>query len=199
MTQRRQHDVDSIVTIAFDTFRNHGFDATSMSDLAEAAGVTKAAIYHHLPSKDSILHHGLDRALRTLEAVDTEPPARQDSAIESLGYVLRRVVEIELAFLPEVSVLVRLRGNSEVESNALERRRMFDRNIAKVIRRAQDQGAVRTDLDPKLTTLLILGMITWVTEWYRPDGGMAPATIADTIVGICLQGISTDSARQTKP
>ena len=190
MTPRRQHDVDSIVAIAFDTFRVHGFDATSMSDLAEASGVTKAAIYHHLPSKDAILHHGLDRALRTLEAVDTEELARQDSAVESLRYVLRRVVEIELAFLPEVSVLVRLRGNSDIESSALERRRLFDRNIAKVIRRAQDQGTVRTELDPKLTALLILGMITWVTEWYRPEGGLEPSVIAETIVGICLRGIS---------
>ena len=191
MTHRRQHDVESIVSIAFDTFRVHGFDATSMADLAEAAGVTKAAIYHHLPSKEAILHHGLDRALQSLEAVDTEPLARQESAVESLRYVLHRVVEIELAFLPEVSVLVRLRGNTDVESAALERRRLFDRNISKVIRRAQDQGDVRRDLDPKLTALLILGMITWVTEWYRPDGEHEPNRIADAIVGICLQGITT--------
>jgi hypothetical protein len=98
---------------------------------------------------------------------------------------------VELAFLPEASVLVRLRGNTDIEVEAVERRRLFDRNIATVLARGQAQGTVRSDLDPKLATLLILGMITWVTEWYRPDGEFDPALIADTIVRICLQGITT--------
>jgi AcrR family transcriptional regulator len=187
---RKSHDVDSIVTIAFDVFRRHGFDATSMADLADAAGVTKAALYHHLPSKEAILRHGLDRALHELEAIDREPLARQDSAIDSLRYVLHRVVEVELAFLPEASVLVRLRGNSDIEVEAVARRELFDRNIAAVLARGQAQGTVRADLDAKLATLLILGMITWVTEWYRPEGEFDLSVIADTIVGICLQGIT---------
>ena len=191
MSARKPHDVESIVAIAFAVFRRQGFDATSIADIADVAGVSKAAIYHHLPSKEAILSHGLDRALRALEAIDREPLARQESAIDSLRHVLRRVVEVELAFLPEASVLVRLRGNTGVEVDAVDRRRLFDRNIAAVLSRGQAQGTIRNNMEPHLATVLILGMITWVTEWFRPDGDIDRTTIADTIVSICLQGIAT--------
>ena len=187
---RRQHDIDSLTAIAFAEFQRSGFDATSIADIAEAAGLTKAAIYHHFASKDAILAHGLNRALNALTSIATEPDARQESALASLRYCLRRVVEEELRLLPEVSLLVRLRGNSTIELDAIERRRGFDKGIAAVLRRGQASGEIRPSIDPKVATLLMMGMIAWATEWYRPDGPYDPVAVADHVVDLCLHGVT---------
>ena len=66
--------------IAVDVFNRHGYDATSMGILAENLGISKSAIYHHVPSKGDLLKLALDHALGGLEAILDQPrghrPAR---------------------------------------------------------------------------------------------------------------------------
>jgi AcrR family transcriptional regulator len=172
-------------------FRERGYDATSMEQLATAAGISKAAFYHHVSGKEDLLHVGMQRALRALESLFDEPAAIDGRAIDQLAYLLRRVVELEDSLLAEVTVLLRARGNSPVERAALERRRAFDHRIGDLVALAQRQGDARVDLDAQLTGRLIVGMATWLVEWYRPDGPLDASSVAHHVVGIALQGIAS--------
>ncbi len=185
---RRHYDLDRLTDVALRVFAERGFDGASMDDVARAAGITKAAIYHHVSSKEALLERGLRRALEALFALLEEPAAREGRAIARLRHIVRRVVELSIEVLPELTVLVRVRGNSPTERDALERRRAFDASVATIVREAQAQGDFDPRLDAALFVRLAFGMCNSVVEWYRPGGRLAPRSLADAAVSLIFDG-----------
>jgi AcrR family transcriptional regulator len=188
---RPGHSLDSLLETAVAVFNERGYDATSMDELATRLGVTKSAIYHHVPSKVELLRLALDRALDALFAVTQEPRATTGRAIERLEHVVRGSVRVLTEELPFVTLLLRVRGNSPVELAALQRRREFDRIVTDLVRAAEDEGDVRPDVDPAVTSRLLFGTVNSLTEWYRPDGGLTSADVADALVAITFGGLRT--------
>ncbi|MGA8679186.1 MAG: TetR/AcrR family transcriptional regulator, partial [Acidimicrobiales bacterium] len=166
--RRAQYDVARLLAVAVEVFIERGYDGTSMEDLARATGISKSSIYHHVESKEQLLRLALERALDALFAITSEEGAKTARAIDRLQYVIGRVVEVLGAELPYVTVLLRVRGNTETERWALERRRQFDRFVRAIVIEAAADGGVREDLRPALVERLVLGMINSITEWYRP-------------------------------
>ena len=160
-----------------------------MDDVARAAGITKASIYHHVAGKEALLERGLRRALDALFAVLHEPEATSGAAIARLRHIVARVAEITLALQPELTVLFRIRGNSAVERDAIERRRTFDRIVTALVREAQDAGDARADLDAAILTRLVFGMSNSVVEWYRSGGRVADAEIARAVAACAFEGL----------
>ncbi len=195
MEARRPYDIDSVTDVAFRIFAERGFDAASMEDVARAAGITKASIYHHVPSKEALLARGLDRALSALFGVLDEPAVTTGAPRARLAAIVLRVAEITMSMRAEVSVLFRVRGNSATELDAMERRRAFDARVSELVREAQTAGELRNDIDPALIVRLIFGMSNSVVEWYRPDGRMPAATIAAAIEEIAFEGIDREAGQ----
>ena len=191
---RPGHSLDSLLDVAVAVFIERGYEATSMDELAARLGVTKSAIYHHVPSKVELLRLALDRALDTLFAVTEEPGATTGRAIDRLEHVVRGSVRVLAAELPFVTLLLRVRGNSEVERRALQRRREFDRVVTGLVRAAEEEGDVRPDVDPAVTSRLLFGTVNSLTEWYRPDRGLTPDELADALLAIAFQGLRSRPA-----
>jgi AcrR family transcriptional regulator len=191
---RRPYDIDSVTDVAFRIFAERGFDAASMEDVARAAGITKASIYHHVPSKEALLARGLDRALSALFAVLDEPAAQCGTSWEILAHIVRRAAEITMSMQAEVSVLFRVRGNSESERAAMEQRRAFDHRVADLVRQAQTDGYIRSDIEPALIVRLIFGMSNSLVEWYRPGGRMPASAIAEAVEKIVFEGVDGPGA-----
>lgn len=186
---RTAHDRESILLGAVDVFNRRGYDATSMGVLAENLGITKSAIYHHVPSKEHLLELALDRALGELEAVLADPLATTGPAANRLDFVVRAATEVLTQQLPYVTLLLRLRGNTELERTALERRRAFNRAVAELVAEAQSDGAIRDDVDSRTITRLLFGMINSLVDWYRPDGPVTAEAAADNIIAVAFDGI----------
>ena len=186
---RRPYDIDTLTDVALRVFAERGYDGASMDDVARAAGITKASIYHHVSGKEALLERGLTRALDALFAILDEPGSRDGRARERLRYIVTRVAETTLRLLPELSVLFRARGTSKSERGALERRREFDRVVTELVRTAQRDGDLRTDLEPRLVVRLLFGMSNSVVEWYRPGAALDAATVTRTVLGIVFEGI----------
>ena len=191
---RPGHSLDSLLDVAVAVFNERGYDATSMEELATRLGVTKSAIYHHVSSKVELLRLALDRALDALFAVTEEPGATSGPAIDRLEHVVRGSVRVLAAELPFVTLLLRVRGNSPVEQAALQRRRRFDRVVTDLVRAAEEEGDVRPDVDPAITSRLLFGTVNSLTEWYRPDGGLSADDLADALVATTFQGLRARSA-----
>jgi AcrR family transcriptional regulator len=187
---RRPYDIDTLTDVALRVFAERGYDGASMDDVARAAGITKASIYHHVSGKEALLDRGLTRALDALFAVLEEPQARDGRALARLRHITGRVAEITLRMLPELTVLVRVRGSSKSERAALERRRTFDRVVTDLIAQAQRDGDVRPELEPRLVARLVFGMSNSVVEWYR-SGALTSEAIAGAIVALAFEGIVT--------
>jgi AcrR family transcriptional regulator len=188
---RPGYSLDSLLDVAVAAFNERGYDATSMDELAARLGITKSAIYHHVSSKVDLLRLALDRALDALFAVTEEPGATTGRAIDRLEHVVRGSVHVLTAELAFVTLLLRVRGNSEVERTALQRRREFDRIVTDLVRAAEDEGDVRPDVDPAVTSRLLFGTVNSLTEWYRPDGGLSADDLADALVTTTFEGLRT--------
>jgi AcrR family transcriptional regulator len=185
---RPQYDLRGLLTVSVEVFIERGYDGTSMEDLARATGISKSSIYHHIESKESLLRLALDRALGALFAITEEEGATTSKAIDRLGYVIGRVVEVLCAELPYVTVLLRVRGNTETERWALDRRRQFDRFVRDIVIQAAAGGDIRADLRPALVERLVFGLINSITEWYRP-GRVEVAELRSTVVAITMAGL----------
>ena len=159
-----------------------------MEDLARATGISKSSIYHHIESKESLLRLALDRALDALFVITEEEGATTSKAIDRLGYVVGRVVEVLCAELPYVTVLLRVRGNTDTERWALDRRRQFDGFVRDIVIQAAADGDIRADLRPALVERLVFGMINSITEWYRP-GRVEVGELRSTVVAITMAGL----------
>src|SRR5688572_1046747 len=106
---RPGHDQETVLRRAVDLFNRQGYDATSVGDIARDLGVTKSAIYHHVPSKEHLLAAALDEALDGLSsAVDCAAAAVSGtSAYDRLRTVVEESVTILVDHLPAVTLLLR--------------------------------------------------------------------------------------------
>ena len=195
MEARKPYDIDTLTEVALRVFAERGYDGASMDDVARAAGISKASIYHHVAGKEALLERGLRRALDALFAVLSEPDSSSPSPIASLRHIVRRVAHITFELSPELSVLFRIRGNSQVEREAIDRRRAFDHIVTARVVEAQRANELRSDLDAAVATRLLFGMSNSVVEWFRSDGRVAQDDIARAIEAIAFEGLaSTTSA-----
>ncbi len=188
---RPGHDQETVLRRAVELFNRQGYDGTSVGDIAQELGVSKSAIYHHVPSKEHLLAAALDEALGELTTAVDAAVDRRDGVPASvrLQEVVERSVRILVEHRPAVTLLLRVHGNSEVEVAALERRRLLDDRLAGLVAEAAAEGAVRTDIAPELISRLVFGLVNSLVEWYRPDGPVDVDTLARSITDLALDGL----------
>ncbi|MFH8749283.1 TetR/AcrR family transcriptional regulator [Streptomyces rimosus] len=191
MAKRDTYTPDSLLAVAVAVFNERGYDGTSMEHLSRAAGISKSSIYHHVRSKEELLRRAISRALDGLFGVLQEPGAVTGRAIERLEYVARRETEVLMDELPYVTLLLRVRGNTDTERWAMERRREFDGEVTELLKQAAADGDLRPDVDVRLATRLLFGMINSIVEWYRPGRGGAASSeeVADAVVRTAFAGL----------
>jgi AcrR family transcriptional regulator len=185
---RPGHDQQTVLRTAIDLFNRQGYDASSMGDLARELGLTKSAIYHHVPSKEHLLERALDEALDELSAaldqVQADPSTSPEQRLRS---AVRASVVVLAEHLPAVTLLLRVRGNTPAEQKALARRRDIDHRLAEMVREAAEAGAIRADVDPLLISRLLFGTVNSLTEWLRAD--VAVEVLADTVTTLTFDGL----------
>ena len=194
---RPGYDLPSLLAVAVEIFNERGYDGTSMRDLADRLGIAKSAIYHHVAGKEELLRLALDRALAGLSAVAQRTRVLPAPAIDRLEYLVRGSVAVLEAELPYVTLLLRVRGNTEVERAALDQRRAIDRFVAELVEQAVHDGDIRPDADPMVTARLLFGLVNSVVEWYRPEQNPDSRSLAsarslpDAICAMAFDGLRT--------
>ena len=191
--RRDTYTPETLLSVAVQVFNQRGYDGTSMEHLSRAAGISKSSIYHHVSGKEDLLRRAVNRALDGLFAILEEPGAREGRPVDILEHVVRRMVEVLISELPYVTLLLRVRGNTATERWALERRRDFDHRVAELLKAAAADGDVRADVEMRLVTRLVFGMINSIVEWYRPDArGATGREVADAVVRLVFSGLRGD-------
>lgn len=182
---------DDILQSAAQVFRRKGFHGASMADIAEAVQLQKASLYHHFGSKQEILLELLDRALEMVTQRMAEvmaqpaPPAAK----------LRQAMRVYLSTLSEqgdlVSVLLlEFRSlDPEFYARHIPNRDRFERMWRDLIQQGVETGDFRCE-NVSMTARALLGAMNWTVTWYRRDGPMTMAQIADSFADLFLQGIS---------
>ncbi|MET8831039.1 TetR/AcrR family transcriptional regulator [Streptomyces sp. NPDC004610] len=188
--KRDTYTPETLLSVAVQVFIERGYDGTSMEHLSRAAGISKSSIYHHVSGKEELLRRAVSRALDGLFAILEEPPAREGRSADRLEHVVRRMVEVLITELPYVTLLLRVRGNTDTERWALERRRDFDHQVAELLKAAAADGDVRGDIEVRLATRLVFGMVNSIVEWYRPAPRGADAQeVAEAVSRLVFEGL----------
>lgn len=186
---RPGHDLSTVLAAAVAVFNERGYDGTSMEDLSTRLGIGKSSIYHHVQSKQELLRLALDEALVGLEEAAREVRAQDGPALLRLEMLLRRSIAVLVDRLPYVTLLLRVRGNSEVERAALSRRRSVDRLVADLVRQAVADGALRPDIDPVIAARLLFGTVNSLTEWLKPGSKYSATQLGDTLCAVIFDGL----------
>lgn len=188
---RPGHDRDAVLRAAIALFIERGYDAVSMADLAAELGITKSALYHHVPAKERLLELALDEALAGLTAVVGAAADAPGSAYARLRGVVEDSVRLLVAHRPAVTLLLRVHGNTAVERAALDRRRWVDDRLAALVRAAVAEGSLRADLDPDVVSRLLFGMVNSLVEWYDAAGSLDVDQLVRTVVAVGLDGLAS--------
>ncbi|WP_432826748.1 TetR family transcriptional regulator [Dactylosporangium sp. CA-092794] len=181
---RPGYDLEGLLAVAVEVFNERGYDGASMEDLSRRLGIAKSAIYHHVSGKEELLRLALNRALDGWSEVAEQAQRMEAPAIDRLEYLVRETVGVLQRQLPYVTLLLRVRGNTRVERDALSRRRAFDRLVAELVAEAARDGDIRPDVEPAVTARLLFGMVNSLVEWYRPGRRGAARAGADTGEGL---------------
>jgi len=187
---RPGYDQATVLRRAIELFNQRGYDGTSVGHLASELGLSKSAIYHHVPSKEHLLQQALDEALDSLTAALDEIDADPDlSAIERLRAAVRTSVVVLVEHLPAVTLLLRVHGNSAAEQDALARRRGLDDRLAAMVRAAVADGDLRDDIPPDVLSRLLFGMVNSLVEWVRPGHDESADHLADAVAALAFDGL----------
>jgi TetR/AcrR family transcriptional regulator, cholesterol catabolism regulator len=177
-----------VLSIASELFARKGFEATSMRDIATAAGLMSGSLYYHFASKEDLyvavmdesiakLFHAVERAIADVDdpwdRLEAAAVAHCEAMLDQSGF---RVLTTPL-FPPGLDPLVR--------TQLVEQRDRFERVMTVVI------GALplTAGIDPKILLYQYLGAITWIPVWYRPEGLFNPTQIARQFVQTMKDGV----------
>jgi AcrR family transcriptional regulator len=185
---RPGYDLETLLAVAVEVFNERGYEGTSMEDLSRRLGIAKSAIYHHVSGKEELLRLSLERAMDGLYEVAKSVQRSDAAAVVRLEQLVRGSVEVLQRELPHVTLLLRLRGNTQVERDALARRRSFDRLVANLIRDAEREGDLRPSANPTITAHMLFGLVNSVVEWYRPTSRTS-LPLADMICSFAFDGL----------
>ena len=189
-----------ICRTAAQIFRDRGYDATSVSDIARALGITKAGLYHYFESKEALLFeitaYGLDRVrdeviLPARAVRDPEARLRQlvirhaRIATQGRGAIAQLVDEVRALPPP---------ARKRVE----ERMRAYFDLVRDTLVELRSAGRLR-DVDPTVATFSLIGTILWLPRWFRQNGRLSQERVANEIANIALGGLLRTRKRAVRP
>lgn len=171
-------------------FRERGFHATSMQDLAEAIGMNRGSLYHYIESKDDLLWAIVDGGFRTLEERVLPRLAGDAPGVERLRAAVVAHLEVAAEHRDELTLLQMERRALPPERLAeiIRRRDEYEAAFRRAIRDGVAEGDLRP-FDERLGSIALLSMCNWFTQWYRPDGPLSPDQIAEAFTGLYLDGL----------
>ncbi len=188
---------DEIILSAAQIFREKGFHATSMQDIADSVQLQKSSLYHHINSKQEILLAVLDRALDVL-IEDIEPIAKSDgSSEEKLKLAMARYIDrvTRSADLAAVLLLEHRSLEPQLRARHIARRDRFEELWRVIVREGIERGEFRP-IDLSIVIFALLGVQNWLITWYREGGRFSGSQLADQFADIFLHGLSTNSREQ---
>lgn len=190
-----------VLALAAGLFASNGYSATTVRDIADAAGILSGSLYHHFASKEAmanaILTAFLDEILgRYDEIVAADLPARESfEALATASLLAMERHQAAIVIYQNDGRHLALLENFAYLRDAGER---FERAWVGVLQRGIEEGEFRRSLDPRLTYRFIRATLWTVARWYRPGGPQSAQEIADQYLAILLDGIARGKRKKSR-
>jgi len=174
-------------------FTEKGYEAASVQDLAQALGLSKAALYHHFRSKEEVLYEISLQALEGLlregeKALGVEDPRR---ALLAFMEAHARYLEENYAFFAAM-----LQGLQSLSPDRRERtvalRDRHEAHLRAILSRGIEAGVFRP-VDVALAGRAILSLLNWMIRWFRPGGPLRAEEVARVYFDLILRGLENEN------
>lgn len=188
---RRARERAEIRDAAARVFRRRGYGAATVEDVASELGILKGSLYHYIKSKQELLYDVVVGPLREANRAIDQVCAEGGTVDARIRKAIVAHVEVIHDQYPGLSIalLERLELPEEQLGEIRMLHRGYQENWTSLIREGAESGVLKAELDPGLTTLAILGMLNWATQWYRQDGRATPGEIGMVFASVALDGI----------
>lgn len=181
---------DGIVQAAVLLFNRNGYHATSMDDIAQAVSIKKPSLYHHFGSKEeillAILETGMEQLIQEVHAIvesELNPVEKLRAAIRVHATVIASNPQGAAVFLREDRGL-----GEDYLDRYLSMRDQFEKLFRSIIAEGIQEGVFRPT-DVSIAVHAVLGMVNWMTRWYRQQGRLSADQVADIFVDLFMNGL----------
>lgn len=195
ITLAGQQTAQAIKDQATELFFLHGFEATSLRQVADQVGIRVGSLYNHISGKEELLQQIMGGTMDELMELQAKALNESDGILEKIVSLLH----VHIRFHAEHAKVVFI-GNSELRSLSpenrtaiIQKRKTYQLLIESLLIEAGNQGKAQI-LDSRLHAFSIVAMGTHVASWYKPSGGQSLESIATTYAKIALRGLGVKNA-----
>lgn len=191
-----------ILKAAAKLFRDQGYVATTLRQIADASGIQAGSIYYHFRSKDEILAEildvGIDEVQKAVEErlsrLAANANARQKIAAAIEGHLMGLLQHGDFT-----SASIRVYGQlpAELKRSNQTRRAKYSQFWDGLLAEAEQRGELRKGVDLHIARLVILGAVNWTVEWYDPKRGSVEAVAKE--IAFLISGGTFGSQAGKKP
>ncbi len=199
LSENAQRKRAFIVREAAQCFNRSGFHGTSMDDIAERLGVTKAALYRYVSNKHELLYASFNMAMDSSFASLDEGDRRGANGLEKLRIALSGYLTDLIGKLGHPVVLLEDKALLPEQQRAVLRRRdEAERRYRALVEEGIGDGSI-APCNPKIAVFALLGAINWVPKWYRPDGELSAAEVVAALVDLIIGGLAAQPRQPRQP
>lgn len=183
---------DRILNEASILFGRQGYENSSISDVANSIGVSKAAIFHYFPTKQAIYDAIIVRTLRGLHETVTAAVEREEPGLSRLHrFMIAHATYFEENFWGFVTMLVGYGGMASptLKDEALKLRDHYETFLRGIIAEGIAAGELK-EVDVASTGRAVLSLLNWMVRWFKPGQGSAAAEVAETYYRLIVSGLT---------
>ena len=180
----------TIVREAARVFNRRGSHGATLDLVAERLGVTKAALYRYVQSKQDLLYACHEEAMEIARESMDKGEALGRNGLEKIQIGMATYLR-EMIGVMGVPVLI-LEENALTGKQAkhiIGLRDAFEDRMRRLVREGIADGSI-LPLNPKLAMFVLLGAVHWVTKWYSPDGPWSADEVADGLIEMATRGLA---------
>jgi AcrR family transcriptional regulator len=190
-----------VYSAALRLFREKGYHATSMQDIAAAVGLYKGSLYHYIGGKEDLLvqvfERGMGSLLDDVERIAADSSTRPGAQVRQILQAHVQAVSKNLDALTVYLHEFRALAGPQLARVRAQRER-YTELVSEIINRGVRLGEFAT-ADVSIATLGLMGMCNWVCQWYRPGGRLGPAEIANQFADLLLDGLKPPTSLSREP
>jgi len=176
-----------------------GYDATSINDIANALGMTKAGLYHYINGKKELLFDIMNFGLDELEEEVATPACSIADPSARLRFIIASHAQLVTKGQGAITILVdEITALPPAQNRMITRRkREYFNHLRDLLNELKAAGKLN-DVDTTVATFSLLGMVNWLSRWFRQDGDLTQEQVAEQIVKIALNGLLRPESRSTQ-
>ncbi|HEV2689139.1 MAG TPA: TetR/AcrR family transcriptional regulator [Bryobacteraceae bacterium] len=197
---RKEDRADHIYRVAAEIMCQKGYEATSMNDIADAVGLTKAGIYHYISGKENLLFEIMSYAMDMVDQDVMHPAQEIADPEERLSTIVERHAKRILEVGGAVTILLEeMYALTPAHRRTIRtRKRAYFDLVRQTLEELAAEGKLR-DINPAIATFSLFGMINWISRWYRKDGKLAPQEILRDFRALAVNAVlKTEAAPATR-